>query len=189
MTPRRRRTIPQRMPVFLGCEGESEQAYGQILNDLLREARRPVHLEVVNLNPGAGDPIARLRKAEQEIARRRQRRSEFRLQVVLMDSDQVDADGKRRQQAERFAQQLGIRIIWQEPCHEAMLLRHLDGFVHSRPPTSGAADAVLKAAWPDYRKPMTKMQLARRIDLEAISRAAAVEPSLFAFLQEIALLP
>jgi hypothetical protein len=37
----RRRIIPQRMPVFLGCEGESEQAYGQVLNDLLREAGRP----------------------------------------------------------------------------------------------------------------------------------------------------
>jgi hypothetical protein len=185
----RRAIIPQRTPVFLGCEGESEQAYGQVLNDLIREANRPVHLEVVNLNPGAGDPIARLRKAGQEIVRRRQRRSEFRLQVALMDSDQVEADGRRRQQAERCAQDLGIRIIWQEPCHEAMLLRHLDGFAQSRPPTSGAAGTLLKAAWPDYRKPMTRIQLARRIDLEAVKRAADVEPSLFAFLREITLLP
>jgi RloB-like protein len=168
----RRPIIPQRTPIFVGCEGESEQAYGQILNDLLREAKRPVHLEVVNLNPGAGDPFARLRKAEQEIIRRRQRRSEFRLQVVLMDSDQVDTDSKRWQQAERCAQDLGIRIIWQEPCHEAMLLRHLDGFACNRPLTSGTAQAILKAAWPDYRKPMTKIQLAQRIDLSAVQRAA-----------------
>lgn len=186
---RRRSIIAPRTPVFLGCEGESEQAYGQVLNDLLREANRPVHLEVMNLNPGAGDPIARLRKAGQEIVRRRQRRSEFRLQVVLMDSDQIDADGKRRQQAEWCAQDLGIRIIWQEPCHEAMLLRHLDGFAQNRPLTSRAAEAMLRAAWPDYRKPMTKIQLARRIDLDAVQRAAAVEPSLSAFLREITLLP
>jgi multidrug efflux pump subunit AcrA (membrane-fusion protein) len=185
----RRSIIAQRTPIFLGCEGESEQAYGQVLNDLLRGANRPVHLEVVNLNPGAGDPIARLRKAGQEIVRRRQRRSEFRLQVVLMDSDQVDADGKRRQQAELCAQALGVRVIWQEPCHEAMLLRHLDGFAQNRPATSAAAQAMLKAAWRDYRKPMTKIQLARRIDLGAIQRAAAVEPSLQAFLREITLLP
>jgi hypothetical protein len=149
----------------------AEQAYGQVLNDLLREADRPVHLEVVSLNPGAGDPIARLRKAEQEIVRRRQRRSAFGRKMVLMDSDQVDGD------------------IKQEPCHEALLLRHLDGFAHKRPPTSGIAIAMLKTVWPDYRKPMTKIQLAKRVDLAAIRRAAAAESALFAFLQEITLLP
>jgi hypothetical protein len=108
--------------------------------------------------------------------------------VALMDSDQVDADSRRRQQAERCAQDLGVRIIWQEPCHEAMLLRHLDGFAQNRPQTSAAAAAMLKTAWPEYRKPMTKIQLARRIDLNAVQRAAAVEPVLSAFLRDITLL-
>jgi hypothetical protein len=186
---RRRSIIAPRTPIFVGCEGESEQAYGQVLNDLLRDQNRPFHLEVVNLSPGAGDPTARLRKAEQEIARRRQRRSEFHLRVALLDSDQVDGDGHRRKQAEQRAQSLDIRIIWQEPCHEALLLRHLDGFAQNRPPTSLSAEAMLRAAWPDYRKPMTKIQLARRIDLDAVRRAASVEPELCAFLREIALLP
>jgi hypothetical protein len=184
----RRRIIPQRTPIFLGCEGESEQAYGQVLNDLLREAGRPIHLEVVNLNPGAGDPMTRLRKADKEIDRRQRRRTAFRLQAVLMDSDQVDGDGKRRHQAEHYALDLGIRIIWQEPCHEALLLRHLDGCAKKRPMTSGDAGAMLKTAWPEYRKPMTKLQLAQRIDLEAVRRAAAVEPALHAFLRDITLL-
>jgi hypothetical protein len=143
----------------------------------------------VNLNPGAGDPIARLRKAEHEIDRRRQRRSAFRVQAVLMDSDQVDADNKQRQQAEQYGLDLGIRVIWQEPCHEALLVRHLDGFAQKRPMTSAAAGVMLKAAWPDYRKPMTKIQLARRIDLDAVRRAAAVEPALLAFLRDITLFP
>ena len=65
----RRPIIKPKTPIFLGCEGESEQAYGQLLNDLLQAEGRPVHLEVVNLSPGAGDPIARLRRAAQEIAR------------------------------------------------------------------------------------------------------------------------
>jgi hypothetical protein len=189
MRGRRRPVILQRVPIFFGCEGESEQAYGQVLNDLLREANRPFHLEVVNLNPGAGDPIARLRRAEQEIARRRLRRAEFRLKVVLMDSDQVAADARRRQQAEQLARDFDIRIIWQEPCHEAILLRHLDGFDRNRPPTSADAEAALRGAWPDYRKPMTKVQLARRIVLDAVRRAAAVEPSLSEFFHYIKLLP
>ncbi len=182
---RRRSIIAQRKPIFLGCEGESEQAYGQVLNDLVRE--KHFHLEVVNLSPGAGDPITRLRKADREITRRRQRRSEFLLRAVLMDSDLVDRDVQLRWQAEQFAKSLRIRIIWQEPCHEAFLLRHLDRFAQNRPPTSTSAEAALKVAWPDYHKAMTKMQLARRIDLDAVRRAACVEPALYAFLHEIRL--
>ena len=185
----RRSFITERKPVFLGCEGESEQAYGQLLYDFLREIGRPVHIEVVNLNPGAGDPIARLRKAEQEIIRRSQRRSAFHLKAVLMDSDQVSADIHGRRQVELLAQKLDIRIIWQEPCHEAMLLRHLEGFSANRPPTSAIAGAALKDAWPEYRKPMTRLKLKRTLGLDAVRRAAAVEPSLSEFLHDIALLP
>lgn len=186
---RRHPIIAPRTPVFVGCEGESEQAYGQVLNDILRERTRPFYLEVVNLSPGAGDPISRLQKAAQEIARRNRRRSEFKLAVVFLDSDQVDRDPKSRQQAERLAHQFAICIIWQQPCHEAFLLRHLLGFGDRRPPTSANAAATIKSNWPDYRKPMTRMQLARRIDLDGIRRAAAVEPSLSSFLHQITLLP
>lgn len=173
---------------IFGCEGESEQAYGQLLNDLLQDARLPVHLEVVNLSPGAGDPFARLRRADQEIARRRQRRSDFVSKVVLMDSDQLDGDAHRRFEVERLAGKLAIRIIWQEPCHEAMLLRHLEGFTRHRPPTGGVATALLLSAWPQYEKPMTRVRLARRIGLADVLRAATVESVLGGFLREIGLL-
>ncbi len=79
------------------------------------------------------------------------------------------------------------RVIWQEPCHEAFLLRHLDGFAQHRPPTSTRAEDILGCAWHDYSKPMTKLQLGRRIAFDAVLRAAAVEPSLFEFLREITL--
>jgi hypothetical protein len=185
---RSRRTIIQRAPVFLGCEGESEQAYGQFLNELLRLSDRPFHVEAVNLSPGAGDPISRLQRAKQEIIRRSKRRSEFRFKAVLLDSDQIDRDQERRRRAERLALELGIKIIWQEPCHEAILLRHLDGFARNRPIRSSDAEDALRSAWPDYRKPMTKVQLARRLTLEAVERAAAVEPSLLELLRAISLL-
>lgn len=185
----RRRIIKPKTPIFLGCEGESEQAYGQLLNDLLQAAGHPVHLEVVNLSPGAGDPLSRLRRAGQQIVRRRQRRSEFARRAVLLDLDQVQNDNQRRQQAEQLANQLDVRIIWQDPCHEAMLLRHLDGYAQHRPPTTQAAGAALQVAWPQYAKPMTKIMLARRIGLADIRRAAAVEPLLAAFLQDVGLLP
>lgn len=184
----RRPIIAPRKPVFVGCEGDSEQAYGQVLNDMLRERSLPFHLEVVNLGSGAGDPVTRLHKSAQELERRKQRRSRFKLRVAFLDSDQVDGDRQRRQQAEKLAQENGIRIIWQEPCHEAFLLRHVDGFSNHRPPTSARAVAMLKSNWPDYHKPMTRIQLARRITFDALLRVAAVEPALFDFLRDIELL-
>lgn len=184
---KRRQTITPRKPIFLGCEGESEQSYGQLLNDLLRAENRPVHIEVVNLSPGAGDPLSRLRRAAQEISRREQRRSEFVRRVTLLDSDQVDGDAGRRQEAERFAQRFRIGVIWQEPCHEAFLLRHLEGYAHHRPSTTRAADVALRAAWPEYGKPMSRLLLARRIGLAHVRRAAVVERALAAFLREIGL--
>ncbi|MDQ0471756.1 RloB domain-containing protein [Labrys wisconsinensis] len=185
---RPRPIIAQRRPIFFGCEGESEQAYGQLLNDLLRAAGRSVHLEVVNLNPGAGDPVARLRRAGQEIERRRRRRSEFAGRVILMDSDQVDDNHRRRREADQLARELDIAIIWQEPCHEAFLLRHLEGYARHRPLTTHAAGTALQAVWPQYAKPMTKLQLTRRIGLAEVRRAAGVEPSFAVFLGGLKLL-
>jgi hypothetical protein len=184
----RRSIIKPKTPIFMGCEGESEQAYGQLLNDLLQAEGHPVHLQVVNLSPGAGDPVARLRRAAQEIARRRQRRSDFARRAVLLDLDQVQNDNQRRQQAEQLANQLDIRIIWQEPCHEALLLRHLNGFAQHRPPSTPAAAVALNGVWPQYAKPMTKILLARRIGLADVRRAANVEPALAAFLRDVGLL-
>jgi len=132
---------------------------------------------------------SRLRRAGQEVVRRRQRRSEFVRRAVLLDIDQVQNDNQRRQQAEQLANDLDIRIIWQEPCHEALLLRHLDGFAQHRPPTTQASGVALNGAWPQYTKPMTKVLLARRIGLADVPRAAAVEPALAAFLYDVGLLP
>ena len=106
-----------------------------------------------------------------------------------MDSDQVDGDASRRSNAEQLARELGIRIIWQQPCHEAFLLRHLDGQDRNRPPTTQIASAALQAIWPQYSKPMTKILLARRIGLAEIKRVAAVEESFAAFLTTIRLIP
>jgi hypothetical protein len=81
-----------------------------------------------------------------------------------------------------------VRIIWQDPCHEAVLLRHLPGCSDRRPPTSGVALTAVRQAWPDYEKPMARAQLTTRINLDAIRRAADVEPDLHGFLVEIGLL-
>ena len=87
--------------------------------------------------------------------------------------------------AEHLAREHDIRLIWQEPCHEALLLRHLPGRASDRPPTSKLALTALKAVWKEYEKPMSAASLSRRIDMAGLRRAAAAEPGLREFLNDI----
>ena len=167
---RRRPFRPPKKPVFFGCEGESEVAYGQILNDHLRATALPVHLHVDVLTPGAGDPLARVQRAIKRIAERERRRAKYRMKAILMDSDQAANDPARAERAKRLAAQHNMTIIWQDPCHEALLLRHMPNCSNLRPPSCVLAEQRLKAEWPEYEKPMPRARLAKRIDLGAIQR-------------------
>jgi hypothetical protein len=46
----------------------------------------------------------------------------------------------------------------------------------------------LSNEWPEYAKPMARVDLLRRLDLPALVRAAAVEPGLANMLRRIGLL-
>jgi hypothetical protein len=181
----RRPTIPRRKPIFLGCEGESEQAYGQFLNELAREAHLHVHIEVVNLSPGAGDPVSRMHRAQKEVEHRQRKRTEFAFRAVLLDSDQIDNDPQRRKIAEDIGRESGIGIIWQFPCHEALLLRHFEGFEQRRPATKAEIEAMLHQVWPAYQKPMTRVQIAKTLGIAHVRRAVQSEPALLSFLRRV----
>jgi len=71
----RRPFIPQRKPIFVGCEGYSESAYVALIQDFARDFDLPIHLQVSVLAPGAGDPLARIQKANREIKKLRENRS------------------------------------------------------------------------------------------------------------------
>ncbi len=185
---RRRSIIQPRTPVFLGCEGESEQSYGQFLNDIINERRLPYHIEVVNLSPGAGDPRSRLMRAQKEIQKHARNRVKFRYAALLMDSDQIDGISGMRELLSAEAAICEIGIIWQTPCHEAFLLNHFDGFMSSAPPTSVLAERELRQVWPEYSKPMTRQQLRRRITFTNALRLSASHPTFAALLQNIGLL-
>lgn len=185
---RRNAHIPVRKPIFLGCEGESEQAYGQFLNDIVRERRLPFHIEVVNLNPGAGDPLARVKKAAQEIARRSQRRAEFQYRALLMDDDQIAGNQHRRQEIQALAAQNHISIIWQSPCHEAFLLRHFPGRLTANPPDSATSQANLLQVWPDYAKPMSRLEVSRAIDFKGVERVSGQHQEFAALLRFLRLI-
>ena len=184
-----RASRPRKMPVFLGCEGASEVAYGQFLARLLAAANLAVHLEVVALNPGAGDPLSLIKRIIKELPRREARRTPFKLKIVLMDADRLQNDRVRKSATETLAQDHGIGILWQRPCHEALLLRHFEGHQNQQPADCRSATALLQKLWPDYEKPMSTTDLARRIDQAGLFRAASVEPAVQHFLAQIGLLP
>jgi hypothetical protein len=183
MIRRRPPYIPLRRPVYVGCEGASEVEYVAVLRDLIRDARLPVHLHIDELGPGVGDPLSRIDRAVHRLEKPKYEDVAPADRFALLDFDQAERDPQRAERARMLAAENGIAIVWQRPCFEAVLLRHLDGKAANRPPDSPTAIRALEREWPEYRKPMTRVHLARRIDRNAVLRAAGVEPDLHALLR------
>lgn len=185
---RRRAFRPQRVPIFVGCEGESERGYVTFLGRLVEQAGLAVHLDPVLLQPGGGDPLAIVERAARRLSERKTRRSiEFGGQFVLLDRDKWGITPARDAQIAALAASAGLNLVWQNPCHEAILLRHLANCTSLRPQTTQLAEAALLQRWPEYRKPMDAAGLAKRLDLAAITRVGAVEPGIAQLIQEIGL--
>lgn len=147
-------------------------------------------MDIRRLFPGAGAPLARIRLAVKAIRRPVQkRRMPYVGRSILLDRDQIQGNRRMVAEAERLAGKHGIKLIWPEPCHEALLLRHLSGHTGDRPPTCENATGMLRAIWSEYEKPMSAAALSQRVDQAWLRRAAAVEPGLKEFLDDIGLDP
>ncbi|MEA2998982.1 MAG: hypothetical protein QOK17_815 [Sphingomonadales bacterium] len=175
--------------MFVGCEGESEQGYAALLARLIDEARLAVHLDAVLLQPGGGDPLAIVERAATRADEREGRRGDpYVRRFVILDDDKLDQTPQRDQRIAGVAANSGLHLIWQSPCHEAVLLRHLEGCAQLRPPSTAIAGQQLVARWPGYQKAMPAVRLAERLDRAAVTRAATVEAELSVLLQEIGLI-
>lgn len=176
----------QRRRIFLGCEGDSERGYGVLLGNLIEQRRQDIHLDVVLLSPGGGDSYTLVKRCEEHLLRNNRRGSpDYIHRALLLDSDLRGCDKMRDQEADRLALKLDLRLIWQEPCHEAFLLRHFDGFRDNRPSLPRDALTLLHKVWPQYRKGMAAVRLGERVGCTEVQRAAEVEPELAEFLRAI----
>lgn len=182
---RRRAFRPQRIRIFVGCEGESELGYTIFLHNLLNEHRQDRHLDGVVLK--GGDPLSRAQRALEEVQRREAARDRYSLKFLLLDSDRRGHDVERDQEFDHLIQEGDMRVVWQRPCFEAVLLRHFPGCQDRQPRTQRDALAALVAEWAGYDKPMTALQLRAKLQMEDVRNAAAVEPDLASFLREIGL--
>lgn len=180
MTARRAR-IPPRRRFFLGCEGESEQSYGALLQIVADESLQlRIHLDLQLLS--GGDPLAIVEAAVEKARERARNRGRFVRRAVLLDSDRHGDSPERDNRIAPLAQAHGLLLIWQRPSHEALLLRHLPGCQTLRPSSSAAAKAALVRQWPEYLKPMSARRLAAKLGLSEIQSAAQVEDELRGFL-------
>lgn len=127
---RRRPLIPQRRLIFIGCEGESEAGYARGLEDLANQAGSHMALQVAVLDKGHA--LARIESAKRKVLKLRQSRQlRFEARFLMLDTDEFETRPAGLARANRVAKQNGFQVIWQEPCFEALLLRH---FRDSRPP-------------------------------------------------------
>jgi len=161
--------------------------YAGWLRNLIRDRDLPFHLELSDLGRGAGDPFTRIDMAIERVARLERNREPFAGRYVFLDTDQLVADAGRAEQARRRAADHDFTVIWQEPTHEAFLLRHLPGCDTRRPPDKRAADQALGREWAGYRKPTSAQEIERRLDLDGAYRVAARLPELAALLRMIGL--
>jgi hypothetical protein len=179
---------PLKRQIYIGCEGASEAGYAALLQDFINKADLPFYLKIDDLGRGAGDPLARVEMAVVHIAQQARRRVSPDACFILLDNDQVALDTQRAKRAQRMAAQNNITLVWQDPCFEAVLLRHLPHRATHRPPDSRHAEEALVREWPEYEKPMSRVLLARLIDMDAVTRAAAVEPGLAKLLRTVELI-
>jgi hypothetical protein len=163
-------------------------AYTGWLRNLVLDRDLPFYFVLSDLGRGAGDPFARVDMAIERVTRLERNREPFLGRFLFLDTDQLTADPGRAEQARRQALEHSFTVIWQDPTHEAFLLRHLPGHDTDRPPDKRTADAALAKQWADYRKPCAAKYLEQRLGLDGVRRVAAQLPALADLLRTICLL-
>lgn len=165
---RRRHTIEPRRVVFIGCEGESEQAFARFLGHCCDAAGLHLHLDVKSMH--GGDSLAVVKEAGRYLARHPGRR-DIDARLVLLDQDRMKDDRRAGRDAERAASNHKLDVIVQNPNLEGVLLRLHAGHEQRRVAARGAL-AELRKVWPEYRKPPSADSLVERFAPSDLWRAA-----------------
>ncbi len=171
---RRRRNVPARTIIFIGCEGKSERAFVRFLSHLCDKAGLHLHLDA---RPGnGGDSVAVVQEAARHLRKYPDRMS-IRHSFVLLDRDRIVQDVKAGRDAAAAASRWKIEIMHLDPNLEGLLLRLHPG-QERRSIAPGDTLKELRKVWPEYRKPPTATQLRQRFDLPALRRVARYDEEL-----------
>lgn len=184
------RPRPQkRARIFFAFEGESENAFGAWLQDLCDEQNLSVHLDRPRRMKGGGDPLALVQRTLKLREESRKKAGEgHRHSFLLIDTDRLNDRSPRSREAVEGAKMEGLDLIRQAPCFEENLLRMHDDHERVRPPDIRSAEQLLRQAWPVYRKPMNRQQLAARFTFADLHRLAGVDGDILRLLTKLGLL-
>lgn len=167
--------IPQRTRIFIGCEGQSEQSYVGLLSHHYSKAFL-VHLDAQVLQPGGGDAGAIIDKAIACRNREQRHKGNYRACFILLDTDKLGKSSPT--DLEQKAIKAKITLIWQAPCHEAFLLRHLPSYQQRQPVSKTDVETALSKEIPGYFKGMPFLRLLPHLPKDAVERAASVHSGL-----------
>lgn len=179
----------KRTRFFLGCEGESEYAYGAFLQCLADDKDQcNIHIFRTILQPGAGSPVVLAEKAIKKYKDEFRKRGPFLAKAIMLDLDNHKTKPIREQQEfRRILKEENFIVIWQKPDHEGFLLNHFCGYENVRPP-NGKADQALKKVWRCYDKPMNAESINKKLSIKDVCRLSRVHAEFRKFLKAIGLI-
>ncbi|MGP1394404.1 MAG: hypothetical protein ACTS3R_02710 [Inquilinaceae bacterium] len=175
----RRPIRPIRARIFVGCEGEGEQAFAAWLQRLIDGKSLPFHLDVHVLH--RGDVLRRVEDAIRLRNTKATRKGDYKHAILLFDDDLLS--GQHGESANRVTTALALTdnsafsVIRQRPSLEGLLLRLHEGQATREVPRD-IAERELKKVWPNYAKVAPAADLERRFSLDDLSRAAAYDHDL-----------
>lgn len=174
----------QRKRVLVVCEGASERGYGRWLHSILDSLGYYVHIVPWLPGAGGGDYLFLVEESIKHINLERKRGRPYKITSILLDTTQKGNNAVRDRKADKLTRSAGLYVIWQDPDHEAFLLRHLPRCETLRPPV-GRTMAKLLENLPSYRKGMAGAELNQILNADCLRRAYGVEVAFAEFLNEI----
>ena len=105
---RRRRLVQQRRSFFIAGEGQSERAFVRFLQRLCDEAGLPVYLDV---KPQDGGGAVNVIKQAGRWLEKNPPKREYKVRLVLLDRDRIEAEPARRQTRLRSCLEASIQAL------------------------------------------------------------------------------
>ena len=178
-----RRLVPQKKPIFIGTEGESDRAFAQLLQRWCDQEKLWVHLQIKPAS--GGDSAAVVEDIGRWLAKNDSGKN-YQARLVLLDRDRIEQDLRAGRNAQVVATRYKLEIVFQDPNLEGLLVR-LHAGQEQRRIRASDSESELRKMWPEYQKPPTAEQLRQRFTLDDVRRAATYDQHLRMLLEVIGL--
>ena len=184
MPHRRPNQVEPRRVIFIGVEGKNDRAFAKFLQHCCDKDGLHLHLKIATGH--GGSPVVVVQEATCHLTRHLDKK-DISAKLVLLDRDRIEQDRQAGRDAQAVASESGLKIIFQNPNLEGLLLRLHEGY-ESRKIAAGDSMAELRKVWPEYSKSsLTADQLSGRFDVSDVRRAARHDEELRKLLEMLGL--